>query len=166
MKIFDISVIKRADIIGNRLEIFLRAILNSFFQKYTVVIQYLLDEQFLEKQPSRSVRRKMCSEYMLEIYKRAPMPKCNFNKVALQVFWIRFSAWVFSSKFAANFQNTFSQEHLWKAASESSPVKLFISITVQAGNNFQVLFLQTFSWEGKRMSKFIINFLYYFVWNN
>ena len=86
MKIFDISVIKRADIIGNRLEIFLRAILNSFFQKYTVVIQYLVDEQFLEKQPSRSVRRKMCSEYMLEIYKRAPMPMCNFNKVALQVF--------------------------------------------------------------------------------
>ena len=86
MKIFDISVILRPGIIGNSLEIFLRAILNSFFQKYTVVIQHLLDEQFVEKQPSRGVRRKMCSEYMLEIYERTPMPKCNVNKVALQVF--------------------------------------------------------------------------------
>ena len=31
------------------------------------------------------------------------MPKCNFNNVALQ--------------FAAYFQNTFSQEHLWRAVS-------------------------------------------------
>ena len=36
------------------------------------------------------------------------MPKCDFNKVAL---------WVFSCKFAAYFQNTFSKEHLWVAAS-------------------------------------------------
>ena len=29
----------------------------------------------------------------------------------------RTSAWIFSCKFAAYFQNTFSQEHLWRAAS-------------------------------------------------
>ena len=28
------------------------------------------------------------------------------------------SIWVFSCKFAAYFQNTFSQEHLWRAASD------------------------------------------------
>ena len=39
------------------------------------------------------------------------MPKCDFNKY-------RTSAWVFSCKFAAYFQNTFSQKHLWVVASE------------------------------------------------
>ena len=38
------------------------------------------------------------------------MPKCDFKKVA--------SAWVFSCKFAAYFQNIFPSEHLWTAASE------------------------------------------------
>ena len=33
-----------------------------------------------------------------------------------QLYWNRTSAWVFSCKFAAYFQNTFSQEHLWVAA--------------------------------------------------
>ena len=35
------------------------------------------------------------------------MPKCDFNKVALQLYWNHTSAWVFSCKFAAYFQNTF-----------------------------------------------------------
>ena len=46
------------------------------------------------------------------------MPKCNFSKVAMQLYWNCTSAWVFSRKFAAYFQNTFSQEHLWIPASE------------------------------------------------
>ena len=57
---------------------------------------------------------------MSEIYKRTPMPKCDFNKVAEQLYWNHFSVWVFSCKFAAYFQNTFSYEHLWVAASEIS----------------------------------------------
>ena len=32
--------------------------------------------------------------------------------------WFHHSAWVFSCKFAAYFQNTFSWKHLWVAASE------------------------------------------------
>ena len=39
------------------------------------------------------------------------MPKCDFNKVAT-------SAWVFSCKFVAYFQNSFFYEHLWVAASD------------------------------------------------
>ena len=35
----------------------------------------------------------------------------------LQLYWNHTSAWVFNCKFAAYFQNTFYQEHLWKAAS-------------------------------------------------
>ena len=46
------------------------------------------------------------------------MPKCDFNKVAMELYRNRTSAtWVFSCKFTAYFQNIFSQEHLWVAAS-------------------------------------------------
>ena len=44
---------------------------------------------------------------MQQFYRRAPMPKCDFYKVAKQVFKNHMSAWVFSCKFAAYFQNTF-----------------------------------------------------------
>ena len=37
----------------------------------------------VQKYPSKSVFRKRCSENMQQIYKRTPMPKCDFNKVAL-----------------------------------------------------------------------------------
>ena len=35
-----------------------------------------------QNQPFRVVLKKSCSENMLQIYRRAPMPKCDFNKVA------------------------------------------------------------------------------------
>ena len=35
---------------------------------------------------------------------------------AMQLYWNHTSAWVISSKFAAFFQNTVSEEHLWRAA--------------------------------------------------
>ena len=38
------------------------------------------------------------------------MPKCNFNKVAKQL--------------AAHFQDTFSQEHIWEAASGDDVTEL------------------------------------------
>ena len=41
------------------------------------------------------------------------MPKCDFNKVAKQLYWNHTSAWVFSYKFVAYFQNTvFLRTHL------------------------------------------------------
>ena len=45
------------------------------------------------------------------------MQKCDFNKGALQLYWNHTLAWVFSCEFATYFQNTFSKEHLWVAAS-------------------------------------------------
>ena len=51
---------------------------------------------------------------MQQIYRRTFIPKCDFNKVALQLYWDHTSAWVFSWKFAAYFQNTYLQEHLWR----------------------------------------------------
>ena len=61
-----------------------------------------------QKQPSRGVLKKSCSGSMQQIYRRTPMPKCDFNKVAKQLYWNHSSAWVFSCKFAVYFQDTFS----------------------------------------------------------
>ena len=39
----------------------------------------------MQKQPFRGVLRKRCSENMQQIYRRTPMPKCDFNKVEKQL---------------------------------------------------------------------------------
>ena len=36
----------------------------------------------IQKQLSGGVLKKKCSENMQQIYRRTPMPKCDFNKVA------------------------------------------------------------------------------------
>ena len=45
-----------------------------------------------QKQPSRGVLRKRCPENMQQIYRRTPMPKCDFNKVSQQLYWNHTSA--------------------------------------------------------------------------
>ena len=55
---------------------------------------------------------------MQQIHRRTPMPKCGFNKVALQLYGNHTSVWVFPCKFAPYFQKTFSKEHLSRAASD------------------------------------------------
>ena len=40
----------------------------------------------LQKHPLRGVLEKRYSENMEQIYRRTPMPKCDFNKVALQLY--------------------------------------------------------------------------------
>ena len=54
--------------------------------------------------------------YVQQIYSRTPMPKCDFNKEVLQLYWNRASTSMFSCKFIANFQRAFSWEHLYRAA--------------------------------------------------
>ena len=39
-----------------------------------------------QKQPPRGVLKKRCSENMQQIYRRTLMPKCDFNKAALQLY--------------------------------------------------------------------------------
>ena len=39
-----------------------------------------------QKHPSRGVLKKMCPENMQQIYRGTPMPKCDFNKVAEQLY--------------------------------------------------------------------------------
>ena len=80
------------------------------------------------------------SENMRQIHRRIPLPKCNFNKVTKRHYWNHTSALAFSSKFALYFQNTFSEEHFWRAASVTScfhtslhwqPVTLLSTIFMQ-----------------------------------
>ena len=69
----------------------------------------------IQKQSSRGVSRKRCSENMQQLYRRTPMPKCDLNKVVLQLYWNHTSAWVFTYKFAAYFQNTYTSEgNFWR----------------------------------------------------
>ena len=92
----------------------------------------LLFYRNLQKQPPRGVLTKRCSENMQQVYRRTPLPKCDFIEIThfywfLIFYWFFFprfywnhtSAWVFSFKFSAYFQNAISKEHLWVAASES-----------------------------------------------
>ena len=63
----------------------------------------------LQKQRTRGVPKKnRCSENMQQIYRRKLMPKCDFKKVAFQLYWNHTSAWVFFCNFPAYFQNTLS----------------------------------------------------------
>ena len=39
-------------------------------------------EKYGPERPYRGVLRKRCSENMQQMYRRTPMPKCDFNKVA------------------------------------------------------------------------------------
>ena len=40
----------------------------------------------VQKQPSRGVLRKRCSESVHQIYWRTPMPKCDLNKIAFRLY--------------------------------------------------------------------------------
>ena len=76
-------------------------------QVHYIFCNYYLILSYFQKQPFRGFLRKRCSENMQQNYRRSPMPKCDFNNVAFQLYWNRNSAWMFC-KFAAYFQNTFS----------------------------------------------------------
>ena len=49
----------------------------------------------------------------------------SLNGNAKQHYWNPTSTWVFSCKFAAYFQNNFSLEHLWRAASGKFHIHLY-----------------------------------------
>ena len=47
------------------------------------VVPIQMVEANIQKQSSRGVLKKRCSENIQQIYRRTPMSKCDFNKVAL-----------------------------------------------------------------------------------
>ena len=86
--------------------IFLKLYLSINKGKSKEVVEYAFKTGVFQKQLFRGVSRKSCSENMQQIYWRRLMPKCDFNKVSLQLYWNCSSARVFSCS-AAYFQNTF-----------------------------------------------------------
>ena len=61
---------------------------------------------------------------------------------AMQLYWNHTSAWVISIKFAAFFQNTFFEQHLWRAASghlhynKKHTVSCFLSLSTVVIHQF------------------------------
>ena len=78
--------------------------------------KFFLDKNFLilrldlQKQPFRGVLRKRCSEIRQQTYRRALIPKCDFNQVALQLHWNQTSACV---SFPVNLLHIF-RTHFYK----------------------------------------------------
>ena len=70
--------------------------------KLSLSCSSLMEKVFLneQKQPPIGVLKKKCSENTQQIYRRTPMPKSDFNKVAKQIYWNNTLAWVFSCKVA------------------------------------------------------------------
>ena len=73
---------------------------------------------------------KRYSANMQRNYKRTPVPKCEYSNVALQLYWNHISVSLFSCKFAAYFQSTFSEEHLWRTASQDSHKAIIVWLFV------------------------------------
>ena len=46
-----------------------------------ILYLFLAEDFKLQKRPFRGVLEKKCSENMQQIYRRTPMPKCDFNKM-------------------------------------------------------------------------------------
>ena len=51
-----------------------------------LICVYFEVKLFLQKQPPRGVLKKRCSENAQQIYRRTPIPKCDFNKNAKQIY--------------------------------------------------------------------------------
>ena len=62
---------------------------NIIFQMNVIQTSFPKNKKFslcnIHKQPTRSVLKEK-SENMQQIYRKTPMPKCDFNKVALQLY--------------------------------------------------------------------------------
>ena len=99
---------------------------------------------YFKKQPSRGVLRKRYSKNMKQIYRRTPMPNCDFNKVAyLQAeLPCRSVIWLF----------TFSQITLRHGCSPVNLLHIFITAFLKNTSGWLLLRLfvtssQTFSFE-------------------
>ena len=86
------------------------------FWKVVLIILFqniLFSREFLQKQPPKGVLKERCSENMQQIYSRTSMPKCDLNKVALQLYWNRTSAWVFPVNLLYILRSPFLKNTSW-----------------------------------------------------
>ena len=60
----------------------------DFFQTFSWLLRENDIWEAIQKQPSIEVLIKRCSENMQQICRRINLPKCDFNKVALQLYYL------------------------------------------------------------------------------
>ena len=95
------------------------AISRKFTCNFDILFKWLPNLLFLHKWNRSCFKKQLVRDY-IEVY-LGPCQKVRSSHPEVflkQLYWNRTSACVFSCKFAAYFQNTFSKEHLWTAASE------------------------------------------------
>ena len=76
------------------------------------VIIILIIVSIIQKQPSIGVLKKSYFENMQQVYRGTPMPKCNFNKVAKQLYWNHTSACVSPANLLHVFRTPFLRTHM------------------------------------------------------
>ena len=59
---------------------------SSLLKTTTKSTHFLPAKKKTQKQPSRGPLRKRCPENMQQMYRRTPMPKCDFNKYAKELY--------------------------------------------------------------------------------
>ena len=91
-----------------------------------------------QKHLSRGVLSKRWSENIQQIYRRKPMLKCDFNKVAKQLYWNYTSARVLSCKFS---EHLFI-EHLWMAAPEFSQCLFLVFSCHEESSRFPTIYTE------------------------
>ena len=64
------------------LNVWIRTFFGSLFSRICLDMIQSKPEKKCQKQPSRGVHRKNCSKNVQQIYRRTPMPKYDFGKVA------------------------------------------------------------------------------------
>ena len=57
---------------------------NDFLKRMVIKEIEIFNQNKIQEQPFRSVLRKRGSEILQQIYRRTPMSKCDFNKIAKQ----------------------------------------------------------------------------------
>ena len=110
-----------------------------------------------QKQPSRGVLRKRCSENMQQIYRGTSMP--NVFLLAKQFYWNHTSTWVFSCKFPAYFQNTFTKTTSGRLLLYShwlNTINLLIHIILQLNLEISSFFLLVTQLFKQRISKLVL----------
>ena len=58
----------------------------KLFSRASKCVKFMSILLVLQKQSPSGVPRKTCSENIQQIYRRTPMPKCDFNKLAKQLY--------------------------------------------------------------------------------
>ena len=123
---------------------------NQFWNYANISLSFLCSFQ---KHPSggKGFLIKSYSENMQQIYRRTPMPKCDFSKVAKQIYWNYTSAWVFSCKICCIFSEHFFKRtpldgYFWISLL-SAALAIFLFLL------FDIVHTQSFSLEYHKSQK-------------